>query len=243
MGRSGNSREYRYRIARSTLTRYPDAEWVPGPQHKQGYQGYPPQNACAGVVLHGMDGYYATGGLNMLMNSGQSWHFSILFDGSVKQHYELEAQCYQSGNASMNRRTIGIEHEGTHSIPPFHALTEAQIQASVKLCKWIAARPVQFNLVHKETLWLHKDLGTSECPATRFDSVLHRWLTPQEPQYSYDIPQFYIDWRGKGAQEWINVWEGRAHTTQENQVIDLIRERRENGIEYFRIEIHDWQEH
>jgi hypothetical protein len=158
------------------MTRYPDAEWFPGPAGKQGYAGHVNQNAMAGMVLHSMDGFWATGGTNILLNGSTSWHFSILRSGKVLQHYELEAQTYHCGIASQNRRLIGIEHEAVHGFThSTNNITEAQIAASVKLCQWIAAIPIAYALKRGETLFLHKDLGTSECPGTLFDGILERW--------------------------------------------------------------------
>lgn len=173
------------------MTRYADAIWRPGPVHKQGYPNYPNQNAIAGIVLHSMDGYYATGGVNVLDNGGTSWQFSITNDGTVYQHYELEACCWHSGNASQNRRTIGIEHEGVHSFR-LDALTEAQIQASVKLCLWIAALPNAYALKRGETIFEHRDFGTSECPGERFTPIWSRWTDSQpdqSPGWSEHVPQ------------------------------------------------------
>lgn len=170
--------------------RYPKATWYGGPPAKQGYPGYPSGNAISGIVLHSMDGNWDTGGVNILINGGTSWHFSVLRDGAVLQHYELEAECWHSGNASINRRTIGIEHEGYHSPEYGHgveSLTEAQIQSSVELCEWIADIPVAWKIERGTTLFLHKDLGTSECPGTRFDNIIERWTMP-EPDTSTLLP-------------------------------------------------------
>lgn len=225
-----------------TETWYPAASQRPGPPSKQGYPGYPNRNAIAGVVLHSMDGFYATGGLNMLDNSGQSWHFSILLDGSVVQHYPLEAQCYQAGIASINRRTIGIEHEGVHSFR-LDPLTEPQIQASVALCNWIAGLPSAFALVRGDTLFLHKDLGTSECPGVRFDGVLDRWLGA--PPSLYPVPD--VTWQQEGwaavaDAPWAHNYPLRARTVRPGANIQLLRDGRSpDGYEEFHLRIEDYE--
>lgn len=159
--------------------RYPGATWRPGPANKQGYSDGN-RNRIEGIVLHSMDGFYATGGINILDNGPTSWHFSITSDGKVFQHYELEAVCWHAGDANQNRRLIGIEHEGVHSFR-LDPITEAQIQASVALCQWIANIPQAWPIVRGQTIYEHRDLGTSECPGERFTPVWSRWTGQQPP--------------------------------------------------------------
>lgn len=158
---------------------------------KYGYDGYGSGNAIAGVVLHSMDGNYATGGVNVLLNTQQSWHFSILRDGQVLQHYDLERQCYHTGVGGANRKYIGIEHEGYHEAGPPEPIYEAQIKASVELVQWIANIPVAWPVELNHTLFEHKFFGTSSCPGNRFDGILERWTdtTNEDPNHAnnYDV--------------------------------------------------------
>lgn len=81
---------------------------------------------------------------------GASWHFSVGRDGKVMQHLDFADGGYQAGipatapkptwplwrghGQNVNTYTIGIEHEGFSG----DGFTEAQRQASKKLCQWLA---------------------------------------------------------------------------------------------------------
>lgn len=113
------------------MNRYPGATWRPGPDWKTWGQ----TNAGAGVLLHSMEGY-ETGAWSVLDGMSQaSWHFSVMRDGRVFQHYDLNEGCWHAGGKASNERFIGIEHEGRKGEP----LTDAQRGASVALVRWIAA--------------------------------------------------------------------------------------------------------
>lgn len=86
-----------------------------------------------------MVGYYA-GALAELdkLTRRASWHFSILRNGQVIQHYDTELITWHCGSVYFNHKLIGIEHEGGYS-PHNEPLTEAQKIASVELVNWLAA--------------------------------------------------------------------------------------------------------
>ena len=77
---------------------------------------------------------------NQMLNgqSAVSWHFSVLKDGTVFQHYPTTSACWHSGSPANNNKYIGIEHEGKAGEP----LTESQLKSSVGLVKWLAAEEV-----------------------------------------------------------------------------------------------------
>jgi len=113
------------------VNRYPKATWRPGPEWKT----WGATNAGAGAILHSMEGYEA-GAWGVLDSMSQaSWHFSVMRDGRVFQHYDLNESCWHAGGKASNERLLGIEHEGRTGEP----FTEAQIGASVALVRWIAA--------------------------------------------------------------------------------------------------------
>lgn len=66
-----------------------------------------------------------------------SWHFSVLQDGRVFQHYPIESVAWHAGSKTWNEKLIGIEHEG--GAEPFYGepLTEPQYQATLRLTLWL----------------------------------------------------------------------------------------------------------
>lgn len=120
------------------MTWYPKAIVRPGPASKTGY-GTLQVNAKRGVVCHSMVGFFA-GAMAELdkLERRASWHFSILRDGRVFQHYDTDKITWHAGSVWGNSRFIGVEHEGGFS-PENEPLTDAQREASVALVKWIHA--------------------------------------------------------------------------------------------------------
>ena len=92
---------------------YPGATQRPGPAWKV----WPTANAIAGVILHSMEGAEA-GAWSVLDGPLQaSWHFSVMRDGRVFQHYPLDASPWHAGSRAQNVRLVGIEHEGQAGEP------------------------------------------------------------------------------------------------------------------------------
>ena len=89
-----------------------------------------------------MVGYYA-GAMAELdkLTRRASWHFSVLRDGRVFQHYDTKIITWHCGSVYWNARLIGIEHEGGY-MPHNEPLTAPQLESSVRLVKWIAATHV-----------------------------------------------------------------------------------------------------
>lgn len=142
--------------------RYPNAIWLPGPTWKVNGAPLTPR----GVVAHSAVGF-RSGLLSVLHGSERaSWHFSILFDGTVWQHYERQ-QCWHAQAA--NSFTFGIEHEGGFD-PEDEPLTEAQLAASVALVRWLG-KTYGFPLVRDplvgRTLFEHNEFHPKPCPSGR----------------------------------------------------------------------------
>lgn len=135
------------------MSRYPAAEWVPWRYWSDTGQPtyFKGANQPAAVVLHIMQGYMSTARQWALTGHyGASWHFSVGRDGSVMQHLGFADGGYHAGipdtapkpawplwrghGQNVNTYTIGIEHEGFSG----DGFTEAQRQASKKLCQWLA---------------------------------------------------------------------------------------------------------
>jgi len=132
------------------------------------------RNAIRGVVLHSAEGFHD--GLLRILHGPlrRSWHFSILFDGTVLQHYPVTVITWH-GQAA-NAFTVGIEHEGTANLQP--SLTQAQVESSSKLVSAIAdfggfalRRPFDARDSFA-TLWEHNELTRfgsepTACPSRR----------------------------------------------------------------------------
>lgn len=151
---------------------YPPAEQRPGPAWKV----WPDQNAREGVILHSLEGS-GLAGLSQLVGTVQvSWHFTVLKDGAVWQHYGLDSSCWHAGNRANNARLIGIEHEGKAGEP----LTEAQTQASVALVRWIAATQ-GWPLERHTRLLEHNEVYATACPSGRIP--WERYVPENEPNH------------------------------------------------------------
>lgn len=142
----------------------------PGAISKQGYQGRT-TNSVRGVVCHSMEGY-AEAALAEVKDASMplSWHFSVLEDGTVWQHYPLNAICWHGGNQPINESLIGIEHEGVKGVP----LTDVQLASSIALVDWIAGQggwtPQRHVTLfeHNEVVTLYTpNAGPTACPNGR----------------------------------------------------------------------------
>ena len=148
---------------------YPRATSYPGPSVKI----QTGRNPAAGVVLHSMVGFRA-GAHSVLENvegprKTVAWHFSVLQDGTVEQHYPIDVILHHAGNRWANEHLIGIEHEGGFD-PPDEPLTTAQQAASVELVRWIAEQrswtPARTG---DKTLYEHNEVSdtSTQCPSGR----------------------------------------------------------------------------
>jgi hypothetical protein len=159
---------------------YPKAVWDPGPFAKQGYTAYPSPQPKEGFVLHSMEGSFsaARGRLFTAYDpedpyTWASWHFSVLKDGAVVQHYDTGAVCWHCGvpgdplpwtAAVGNVALIGIEHEGRAGEP----FTDAQAAASLELQRWCySVVPGLKAPALRSSHWEHRWLSGTACPSGR----------------------------------------------------------------------------
>ena len=146
------------------MSRYPAAIWMPGPDWKT----EPGSRVPSGVVHHSAVGYRA-GLLSVLHGTRRaSWHFSVLQDGTVWQHYDTTQIAWHAQGA--NPKCVGCEHEGGFS-PANEPLTPAQLAASIDLTRWLGHEH-NFRLQRAggpgQTLWEHNDWWpATSCPSGR----------------------------------------------------------------------------
>lgn len=160
------------------MTLSPTAQrYYPGAIRKDGPIGklYPDENTCEGVIMHSMQGSWA-GAATVLYDESVTntnvyraacWHFSILQNGLVFQHYSLAASPFHAGNGLNNRRLIGIEHEGGPPGNLSEPLTESQVVAGVALLRWIKEQAGWAELSRATTLWEHNEATSTACPSGR----------------------------------------------------------------------------
>ena len=141
--------------------RYPNGQWLPGPPESV----WPDCNKCSGAVLHSAEGSWY-GLQHQLVGGNVSWHFSVLQDGRVFQHYELDASCWHAGSRAANATLIGIEHEGGGPNNPSEPLTPLQLAASVTLVGWLASQ-FGWRMERGVTLFEHNELTNTRCPSGR----------------------------------------------------------------------------
>jgi N-acetyl-anhydromuramyl-L-alanine amidase AmpD len=215
-------------------TWYPGANRRPGPAQKA--QGM--NNPAKGVVLHSMVGY-RSGAYSVLdtvtgPRRTVAWHFSVYQNGTVEQHYPLEAVLHHAGDwgddndgANGNGELIGIEHEGGFS-PVNEPLTERQSDASVELVRWIAQqRGWVPSRSYPRTLWEHREISNepTECPSGRIP--WHRYTPKEEGHVDRDYTVIRPgEWLSKVAQR---VGKSVDELVSLNQIADP------NKVEAFQI--------
>jgi len=153
----------------------------PGSIEKIGYSGvkYRPLSEIEGEVKHSTEGGLsaAFGQLDLLSRQA-SWHFTIDLDGTIYQHYPLEAICWHCGLPGDRRQDtslignytlIGEEHvDRTASGLELPLLTLPQRESSARLsvatrevAPSYAARPPTL----RTNLWEHNWLSATACPS------------------------------------------------------------------------------
>lgn len=96
-------------------------------------------NPITTVVIHDMEGYYASTIAYFQDPSTQaSAHYCIRSsDGDVTQQVKHEDAAWHAGNGDVNRHSIGIEHEG-FAAQGKTWFTEAMYRSSAALVRWLA---------------------------------------------------------------------------------------------------------
>jgi N-acetyl-anhydromuramyl-L-alanine amidase AmpD len=166
---------------------YPPAGLRPGPSWKQ----YGQQNSVRGVVCHSMVGPTSAALGELYKPSRQaSWTFSVSKDGTVLQHYPLNASSWHCGSAEWNTKLVGIEHEGGGIGNESEPLTPEQREASVKLVRWIAEQGGwKPSRSAPKTLYEHNEVSPipTACPSRRIPWAAYILTTGRpSPELSLD---------------------------------------------------------
>lgn len=160
-------------------TWYPAAQRLDGPASKSGFPGRGDREG-RGVVVHSAEGYRA--GLESRIldpNVALSWHFSVMMDGLVQQHYPIEAMCWHA-RTPANYRYVGIECEGQAALAP------RQLTALIDLLGWLSTADDWPLIARNVTLFEHNQFVATLCPSGRipWETILARLnvsVTPPMP--------------------------------------------------------------
>ena len=152
---------------------YPRATEALGPTWKVSGPPHPKR----GAVYHSMVGTYSSAKAKMDGTDKASWHFSVLQNGQVYQHYPVNVWAWHCGDRddpegeiTNNRDLIGIEHEGGPLGNTSEPLTDAQLDASAELTAWLLAEGHISNLSRigqTRGLWEHREMYATACPSGR----------------------------------------------------------------------------
>ena len=106
---------------------FPGAERLPGHARKTSGESFPK----SGLVIHSAEGSWAGFKRVLEGRDGGSWHFSNLKDGTLYQHYPIEAITWHARGG--NTRYAGMECEGKDG----EKLTDRQIDNCVAVTRWM----------------------------------------------------------------------------------------------------------
>lgn len=173
----------------------------PGPRWKQGYGRYPSPQPKLGIVKHSMVGLYIGAKARLDGPDRASWHFAVLKNGEIIQHYDsafVAWHCGVLGSPTVpgNVSLVGVEHEGGPIGDVAEPLTEAQFQASLKLDKWLWQAHGFGPPALYHTYWEHRWLDATACPSgripwTRFIPHMMLWL--EEVADEMKIPLIQVE--------------------------------------------------
>jgi len=142
-----------------------------GPPQKQGYIDYKSRALVdiRGEIKHSMVGpFYAALGTLLSLSNNTSWHFSVLQNGTVYQHYPLETIAWHAGFMA-DLAYIGVEHEGGPLGPRVsQLLTKPQYQSTLRLTRELRRLLPHLGPPSRETnLREHKEFMATACPSER----------------------------------------------------------------------------
>ena len=88
-----------------------------------------------------------------------SAHYGI-GDNEIHQYVNEEDTAYHAGNLTVNRESIGIEHDGGPDLPISEATIQTSIQLVAELCR-------KYNVpADKDHIKRHSDIKATQCPGT-----------------------------------------------------------------------------
>lgn len=131
------------------------------------------------VVLHWMDGTLSSTDAHFANPASKvSAHYGI-GQSEIHQYVQESDTAYHAGNLTVNRESIGIEHEGGTTI----TITEAVINQSIELVTDICKR---YSIpADREHIKKHSEIKATQCPGTlpidRIVEEVAKKLSPPDP--------------------------------------------------------------
>ncbi len=174
---------------------------------------------ATGAVLHSAEGPEDSMiSIVQSLHSGVSWHFSVMKDGRLLEHYPIEAKCWHA-HAVGNEHYIGIEHEGVAGEPE----TDEQVGTDIRLLAWLGETLSWSGFERGVQLWEHHEVpgNATACPSgrIRWDDIIVGLQPPAPPvQRIEGIGVHY----GNGSDE--EIW-----TPREGKTLDGIGVRWTDG--------------
>ena len=164
---------------------------APGPPEKAGYaaQSSRALSEILYIVNHSAEGWKSFLVQGHRPGANASWSFSNNQDGSMYQHYPLEAITYTSGGFRQNVDGLGVEHEGVAG----QLLNAVQIANDKRLYGDVAElcpnlRAARFMDGYRE----HNELtnGATTCPSGRIQSLYDAYETGEEGDVAITEAEF-----------------------------------------------------
>ncbi len=142
-----------------------NATWIGSPNYTPGRAGHKVDH----ITLHIMAGYLAgTDSTFQDTTRKTSAHYGIGRDGTLHQYVRETDTAWADANGLSNQTGISIEHEG--GLPQQQPVTDAEIEASARLCADISRRYGLGRLWHdgiRGNMYLHREIPGSThttCP-------------------------------------------------------------------------------
>ncbi len=119
----------------------PGAVIIKGVDSVTGYDayGWGNEGPKRGDVKHSAEGW-RTALRSIIVNGQKSWHFTVLTDGVIWQHFPIDRHCWHATDTDdddgvkANLDLVGIEHEGVAG----QELTAEQVQSTVEISRFCA---------------------------------------------------------------------------------------------------------
>ena len=128
--------------------------------HSNNYEKGRSGNSIKKIVVHWIVGKLEVAGVVFKNGTKQvSAHYGI-GDKAVHQFVKDEDTAYHAGNLTVNRQSVGIEHEGGPDLPISEKTYKTSAQLIATLCRQYAIPADRAHIIG------HKEVKATQCPGT-----------------------------------------------------------------------------